>query len=114
MNSKRVCFWILAMLFGVSVFAQSQNSLEKALFDAIGRKDYQTVEQLVDYGVNTNYVNNNGDTPLLYAVKTQYMQVIKLLLNNGANPNYKNDYRESCLILATKKDEDFVMLKYIK
>ena len=57
--------------------------------------DEKLLETIIAHQTNLNIKNENGDTPLLYAVKNDYpANIVKLLLSKGANPNAadKNGY----------------------
>ena len=68
-----------------------QEEKDTYLFEAIGNHDYDEVENALNNGANVNALNNDGDTPLIRAIKsdniiydTKY-DVIELLLENGAD-----------------------------
>ena len=54
-------------------------------------KDPQTVQFFLDQGVKINCKDDEGDTPLHYAIKrSNDLNMIKFLLDHGANVNSKN------------------------
>jgi len=50
------------------------------LFDAIGIYDYDKVEDALNNGANVNALNNDGDTPLILAIKLEDIDMVYLLL----------------------------------
>ena len=58
----------------------NQEEKDKYLFDAIGSYDYDEVENALNNGANVNALNNNGDTPLILAIKSEDIDMVYLLL----------------------------------
>ena len=58
----------------------NQEEKDKYLFDAIGIYDYDKVENALNNGANVNALNNNGDTPLILAIKSEDIDMVYLLL----------------------------------
>ena len=46
-------------------------------------ENHKTVESLLESGASPNYKNEDGDTPLHIAVKTQKMDLFNILLTGG-------------------------------
>ena len=61
----------------------SSNSSAK-LFSAVANNDLQTVMSLIGNGESINQVNNQGFSPLGYAIYNDSFDIVKYLLNNGA------------------------------
>lgn len=59
-----------------------ENSLESELWNQITQQnlDVDRLQTLINSGVNINFKNANGDTPLLYATKTRNLPLITFLL----------------------------------
>ena len=57
------------------------------LYQAIILKHFETVEFLVEKGIDIKYADRYGRTPLHYAVKECDFKIVKLLLANGADLN---------------------------
>ncbi|MEA3498098.1 MAG: ankyrin repeat domain-containing protein [Campylobacterota bacterium] len=66
---------------------------ETALFDAVRAGDLEACEFLINFKVDVNHKNKNGNTALLIAIFTgiSSLNIIKLLLENGANPLLKDN-----------------------
>ncbi|MEL6117160.1 ankyrin repeat domain-containing protein [Photobacterium sp. SP02] len=45
----------------------------------------ESIQFLIDQGLDVNAIDNYGYTPLIYAVRQRNVQVIRILLENGAN-----------------------------
>ena len=50
-----------------------------------------------------NFVDTNGNTPLINAVSNKNAEMVKLLLDNGANTNIRNKQGDTALILAVRE-----------
>jgi ankyrin repeat protein len=79
-----------------------------ALFVAIGNKQNEIVELLIQNGADihsesTSTLNNGrfNSSPIVYAVAVSNLTAVKLLLENGANPNTKNRNGDTPLGRAT-------------
>ncbi|WP_342255471.1 ankyrin repeat domain-containing protein [Spiroplasma endosymbiont of Poecilobothrus nobilitatus] len=53
---------------------------------AIGEKK-EMIQLLIDNGADVNLQDENGLTPLYYAINTENIEIVKLLLTNGADVN---------------------------
>lgn len=58
------------------------------------------VEEVIKSGVDINFGDHNGNTPLHIAVATNNLEVAKLLLEKGANLEIKNKNNLTPLSLA--------------
>lgn len=60
---------------------------------AVMNKDYKKLENLLQKGANPDQVDQDeGWTPLMWAVAYRRLDFIKLLLKYDANPNVQSDY----------------------
>ncbi len=75
---------------------KAQKKKDTSLFDAIGIYDYDKVEKALNNGANVNAKNNDGDTPLIHAIKLEDIDMVYLLLER-TDINIKLD-------LATNKE----------
>lgn len=62
--------------------------MNNELFGAIKRGNRKILASLIASGRNLEEVNEDGDTPLLYAIRLQRHLLIPLLLEAGADPNH--------------------------
>lgn len=58
-----------------------------ALISAVKTKNIVMVRLLLSNGANVNLINNDGESPLLFAAYQGDENLIKILLKAGANPN---------------------------
>lgn len=66
---------------------------------------WEGVEFLIQAGADVNAVDDEGMSPLLYAVKSGHPQSIVLLLGAGANPDRRaNDGRTAESLASFRKD----------
>lgn len=92
------------------------NTLETPLHLAVSRRNYETVQILLNTRVedkhklkakeviiDPNLKDDNGGTPLYYAVSSGDKDITQLLLNAGADPNLGNKRKETPLCLAVFK-----------
>lgn len=90
----------------------SQLKLQKDLWKILKKKHFNTkkLRKLINSGLNINCRNNNGDTPILYAVRTHQNRLLEFLLkypkvNIGALDLYGNT---SVIIASKYKNIDMV------
>ena len=60
----------------------NQEEKDTYLFDAIGIYDYDKVEDALNNGANVNALNNDGDTPLIHAIRFEDYDMVQLLLEH--------------------------------
>lgn len=73
-------------------------------------KKIDIVVYLIDIGVDINYKNKLGETPLIYSVKKMDETLFRLLLLRGADINLQDLEGNTALMVAIKnKNTDFVI-----
>jgi ankyrin repeat protein len=72
------------------------------------------VQPLLDRGAKINSTDENGDTPLVYAVRKQDVSVVRLLLIDGANANCRNRFGMTPLIVAAGKMKKWPSVAVVK
>ena len=77
------------------------------LMYACYRKSYRTVKALLDYGVDINYVDDEGYNALAYACDGESLKTCKLLLERGCVVDFP-DYMEK-IEYAIKKNETYLL-----
>lgn len=80
--------------------SQGLGSLDKQLFDAVGRGDSATVATLLTQGAHIDARDRYGDTPLMQAVVGRNEDIVKLLLGHGANVEARNILDKTPLMQA--------------
>jgi len=73
-----------------------------SIHEAAAGGDIEQIKSLISGGADVNAKDNNGSTPLHYAVILANMDVIKLLISNGADVNAKD--KEGRTPLSWAKD----------
>ena len=75
-------------------------NIDISMIDAIEQCDVKSVEENITKGADINFTDNNGTTPLMYAVQTDYpakkqkdcsMKIVKLLIKKGADVNAQDN-----------------------
>lgn len=96
-NPKGISAKILSLLTDINVRDENQNTV---LFDFIKHNNSRIVNMLIDAGADVNAKNNQGETPLSYAVKYKAKdKIFKKLLANGANVETE-DYMVKSAVVA--------------
>ncbi len=106
---------------GVDVDERSTSTYEKLagltpLMQAVSWNDLARVQLLLKYkaGVNLHALNEQGDTPLIMAIRTptygetekaKKIEIINLLFKQGALVDYKNNYGDTPFIAALDVSE---------
>ncbi|OUM62085.1 hypothetical protein PIROE2DRAFT_44650, partial [Piromyces sp. E2] len=62
------------------------NNKSSALSYACHCHHNSIVKYLLEHGADIYNRNNKGETPLLIAIKNNYIDLVKLLIEYGANP----------------------------
>jgi ankyrin repeat protein len=75
-------------------FAKLQLSLD------IEGERADNIRKLISEGVDVNFKDPEGMTPLMFAVQLTTPDIATLLIDAGANVNVKNDYGKTALNLA--------------
>ena len=76
---------------------------EQSLFDAIQARDADWINQLVKEGVDLNSTNQDGLTPLMFAMDRSELGVCRFLIKHGADVNLKVAGIGTPLHLAARK-----------
>lgn len=80
--------------------ARYEHEYDAQMFLATGNDRPETVRSLLNTGRSIEMRNADGDTPLLYAVRTNAQNTLRMLLGKGANPNATNNRGVSALHYA--------------
>jgi len=79
----------------------SSSSSGKQLTDACEKGDLATVRKLLDKGVDVNWKDELGFTPLSWASGYGHVQIVKLLLDRGAQINMQDNNGWTALMDAS-------------
>lgn len=94
---------------GADIEAKNFTGRTSLSWDVHGPVDDKIIEikkLLLARGANIEVLDNNGNTPLLHAVKKNHFKTVKLLLESGANIAAKNNRGGTALSLTSPKHRD--------
>jgi len=77
-----------------------------SFFNAVKERNINEVNSFLSKGVDPNYVNEYGESALLFATIAADAEVVRKLLSAGANPNSKDTHGTPVLTLAS--DEGYL------
>jgi ankyrin repeat protein len=83
------------------------------IHQAILENELEVINFLISHGVNVDYPNENGMTPLTMAIVNNSTNSVKLLLANGANPNPKVKWNNMTLLELAMVMRDHVSTKLL-
>lgn len=95
-------FWGENLLFDGKEHIWHRNGGNDALMMLLSKRDVnlKIVQLLIDYGADINAKNDEGFTPLMFAVENGNVGAVKLLLKYGAKVNVQDIYGNSILLHA--------------
>ena len=70
----------------------------------ISESSKETIQAIIDLGVDVNATNKRGSTALMIACYFRNMNAINVLLNAGADPNIPDDLSDTCVHTAVLRD----------
>jgi ankyrin repeat protein len=81
-----------------------------------GEINYELVEMLLEYDVDPDIKDNNGETPLIFVCTLLEYDIIELLLEYDADPNLKDNDGNTALILVVNeiRMEDYDITEHIE
>jgi len=89
------------LVIGLSQMASSQTpDSVRAMLEAAARGEVDTLRRLIAAGVSLESANAAGETPLLLAVKDNYLSAAVLLIDAGSNINAQAANKDSPWLLA--------------
>jgi len=101
--------------FSISINTKySSNTNSIYLINECNKKNINIniIKHLIEYGVNINKEDNDGNSPLFYACLSGNMTVVRYLIEQGANINKLNKYGETPLFYACE-DGNEAIVKYL-
>lgn len=76
-----------------------------ALHQAVKSGDIKKIQQLIYKRYDVNAEDQDGMTPLLYAIESKNANIVNLLIQNGANVDNKNTHGHKPLFCAVVMDD---------
>lgn len=73
------------------------------LIHAVLNDNIQAIEQYHKRGVDFNYKNDGGHTPLMYAAYFARVEIALFLLERGADPDLQSNQEETALFLLMER-----------
>lgn len=71
------------------------------MMEAVRAGQFAAVKELLNQGVEVNFVEKGGETPLTFSIKQKAMNALRALFSESElNVNLKNDFQESPLRIA--------------
>jgi len=84
------------------------------IFKLIENKDINSIQTLINNGIDININRRDGITPLIFASYSGHKDIVKLLVNNGANVNSLSKTGFTALIASCQQGyldiSDFLLL----
>ncbi|AYL95909.1 ankyrin repeat domain-containing protein [Mucilaginibacter celer] len=99
---KRFTLLSLLLVCSLPIFAQN-------IFTAIGDNDVQGVKFLLNRGVNLKAKDQNGNTPLIAAVKNNQDRIVNLILQTDVKVDGKDADGNTALMIAADKGNDVLV-----
>ena len=91
------------MINDIPVLMEDENenfTFDSALLESSQSGNNETVQFLLDLGVNINYSNSEGKTALMLASEAGHEEVVQTLVSAEANVNLQDSAGETALVLA--------------
>ena len=95
-SGRPAAAWMAALLLAGTV----AGAADARLTEAVRNRDYAAVSSLLEGGADANAPEEDGATPLHWAVRWDDLQAADLLLGAGADAGAANDYGVTPLSLA--------------
>ena len=94
-------------LTNVPAFDDTEDASDDGIWGAADQGDLDTVQRLLDQGIEVNCRNCLGCVPLMYAAGSGHLDVVTLLLSQpGVCVNIRNNDRLTCFMLAMQVGRD--------
>lgn len=101
MNGTRRFLLSVMLLFPVAAFG----GVYDAMLNAVKIKDFETVRDLLDRGMDVNTTDDSGNSLLMLAAQQGSFSIVEWLLRKGAKVLIKNKYGDSALMLAALRGD---------
>jgi|GEM_PF-2410326 len=81
------------------------------IFYAIRNVDYVSINVLLSDGVNTDTVDQEGNTPLMVAAEVGNPRIVDIILSHKPNVNKQNKQGDTALMIAAKTGQMEIVKK---
>ncbi|KAK7866736.1 hypothetical protein R5R35_003156 [Gryllus longicercus] len=89
------------------------NHSRKELLEAAKEGRTDTVRELLDAGININFADSSGWTPLMWAAKKAHANLVSLLIERNADVNALTDKNSTALHAASFHDHSGLCVKLL-
>jgi ankyrin repeat protein len=86
---------------------------DKELFDACKKLSHKDTQRLLEEGIGPDIVDEEGNTPLFYAVINSDFDSVNLLYTAGANINIKNKHKQTPLIYLYHRSHELYLYQLL-
>ncbi len=93
--------------------AKPRNKVAQKLFEACKRGQIQAIRWLLQNGANVNYLDAQGNTPLMVAAWEGHGNLVDLLIKCGAVVNGKNRFGFTALVLAVHYQREAIVKRLL-
>jgi len=73
----------------------------------------EIIKYLIEKGSNINYIDKQGNSPLIYAINKKCLSIVKQLIKNGANINYLNKNNHKTILKYATEMGQVDIIKYL-
>ena len=90
-------------------FEVKKNELHRDMITAIKNGNVMEVERLAAKGVDVNFQDIFGWTPLMHAASVSDFAMFQLLIDNGADVNFENEFGENLHFAASSSSDKYII-----
>ncbi|OUM58266.1 hypothetical protein PIROE2DRAFT_16516 [Piromyces sp. E2] len=73
----------------------------------------EIISYLIEKGSNINYIDKQGNSPLIHAINNKCSSIVKKLIKNGANINYHNKKNYKTILKYAIETGNVDIIKYL-
>ena len=84
------------------------------LLVATKNDDLERVKELIEFGVDINYKNHRGETPLNIAASMSYLDIVKYLIKKNADVNIVDNRGDNALMMPAIENHLDIVKELIK
>lgn len=99
---------VISVQNGAPALKKLKTYVEELLFQAIKKHDTATVTELLSFKIDLNVRNEQGYTPLCYAVGNGFLDIAELLIKNGAQVNLSSKNITPLMMAAYDHNKEMI------